>query len=91
MEYVKSLIKFNEGLDKEIGEDDITPVLNYAFIKANPLRIFTDLEFIKIFLNKEDDFSIVNIEKTYYYLLESKPKDFNITEEEYRKKVYGYD
>ncbi len=91
MEYVKSLIKFNEGLDKEIGEDDITPVLTYVFIKANPLRIFTDLEFIKIFLNKKDDPNIVNIEKTYYYLLESKPKDFNITEEEYRKKVYGYD
>ena len=44
MEYVNSLIRFNEGLDKEIGTDDITGVLIYAFIEAQPFKIFTDLE-----------------------------------------------
>ena len=46
---IESLIKFNEGEDKEVGPDDIEPVLEYIFIKAHPYKIFTNLEFIKIF------------------------------------------
>ena len=38
IEYVKSLIQFNEGLDKEVGADDITDVLNYVFIGAHPFK-----------------------------------------------------
>ena len=47
--YIKKLIKFNEE-DKEIGADDIGPVLNYVLIKGNPFRIHSDIEYIKIFL-----------------------------------------
>ena len=43
------MIKFNEGEDKEVGPDDIEQVLEYIFIKAHPFKMFTNLEFIKIF------------------------------------------
>ena len=32
--YIVNLIKFNEGLDKEIGAEDVTPILNYVFINS---------------------------------------------------------
>ena len=86
MEYVNSLIKFNEGLDKEVGADDITPVLNYVFIKAHPFRIFSDLEFTKTLLNKNNDIYITYIESAYSYILESKPENYNVTEEEFKIK-----
>ena len=64
MEYIDSLIKFNEGEDKDIGAEDITPVLNYVFIKAQPLRISSDIEFTKLFCKNGGQFenSLANFE-----------------------------
>ena len=86
-EYIKSLIKFNEGLDKEnIGADDVIPVLSYIFIKAHPFRIFTDLEFIKIFLKNEYDYEINQIQSIFDLLNSCTSKSFNLTPEEYNKR-----
>ena len=89
MEYIQSLIKFNEGLDKEdIGAEDETPILNYIFIKAHPLKIYTDLEFIKLFSidNGQNDYTIKQFESMYKLLLSYTNVSFNLTYEEYRKK-----
>ena len=43
IQYIISLIKFNEGIDKIPGAEDITPILAYVFIKGHPFRIFTDI------------------------------------------------
>ena len=88
MEYVNSLIKFNEGEDKEIGADDITPVLNYVFIKAKPLRIFSDIEFTKLFCENGGQFenSLVNFESICLVIINSSNKNFNLSSEEYKQK-----
>ena len=87
-EYIISLIQFNEGIDKKIGADDIFPVLNYIFIQAHPLNIFTDLEFIKIFLvnNKNKEYNILNIKSIYKLILNYSPENFNLTKEEFDKR-----
>ena len=87
-EYIISLIQFNEGIDKKIGADDIFPVLNYIFIQAHPLNIFTDLEFIKIFLvnNKNKEYNILQIESIYKLILNYTPENFNLTKEEFDKR-----
>ena len=66
-----NLIKFNEGVDKEVGEDDIVPVLSYVFVNAQPFKIYTDIEFIKIFLLDEckNDKNLENIESMYKLIL----------------------
>ena len=89
IEYIKNLIKFNEGEDKEIGAEDITPVLNYVFIKARPINIYTDTEFIKIFSkdNGNSENSLVNIEFMFNIILNCTAKDFKLTQEEYNEKV----
>ena len=85
---VINLIKFNEGIDKEVGADDITPVLNYVSIKAHPFRIFTDIDFIRLFSesNGDNENSLVNIESIFQLIFSFSYKNFNITPEEYEKK-----
>ena len=74
-------------MDKEnIGADDIVPVLNYIFIQAHPLRIFTDLEFIKLFLKKDNNYEINQVQYMFEIICNYTPKSFNITPEEYRKR-----
>ena len=87
-EYIVNLIKFNEGLEKEIGAEDITPVLNYIFIKSQPFKIYTDIQFIKLFLpqNGKNDFSISSMESMYTLIRKSNAKQFNMTPEEFKKK-----
>ena len=89
-DYIRNLIKFNEGLDKKIiGADDIVPVLNYIFIKAQPFKIFTDIEFIKIFFDNdiENNYTLHQIESMFDLIISYTAKSFNLTPEEYKKKV----
>ena len=89
MASVECLIKFNEGEDKEIGAEDVTPVLNYIFIKARPLNIYTDIEFIKTFSENNGKFenSLCNIESMCDVILDCNAKNFNLSQEEYIEKV----
>ena len=88
MHYISSLIKFNEGEDKTPGAEDITPVLSYIFIKAHPFRIYTDIEFIKLFLENYEncEYNTKNIESMFTLVLDINNKTFNLTPEEYNKK-----
>ena len=87
---IENLIRFNEGGNKTIlGSDDITPVLNYAFIKAAPFGIYTDLEFVKIFLEIKDGqegYDTNQLESAYSLLLSYKPQNFKLTPQEYKKR-----
>ena len=85
---IDNLIKFNEGIDKEIGAEDITPVLNYVFIKACPRGISTDIEFIKSFLDNNGQFenSIANIESMCDVILNTTAETFNLTTENFNKR-----
>ena len=75
--YIESLVKFNEGEDKEIGADDIGPVLYYIFIKAHPFRIYTDIEFIKIFSesNENKDNNLAIFESMLKKIINYRQKD----------------
>ena len=79
-----NLIKFNEGLEKEVGAEEITPVLNYVSIKAHPFMIYTDLQFIKIFSKKNKN--ILIFESIYDLILNYTAESFHLSDEEYRKK-----
>ena len=88
MKYIDILIKFNEGIDKEIGAEDITPVLNYVYIKACPYGISTDVEFIKTFLDNNGKFdnSIANIESMGEIIISCTAESFNLSQEEFNKR-----
>ena len=88
MSLIDNLIKFNEGIDKEIGAEDITPVLNYVFIKACPCGLATDLDFVKSFLDDFGEYenSIANIDSMCDVIINTTAETFNLTTEEFNKR-----
>ena len=89
LELVNNLIIFNEGDKKDISLDDATPVLFYIFIKAHPFKIYTDLEFIKLFLDTKAGviaFNIKQMESAIDMLMSFSEKNFGLSKEEYRKR-----
>ena len=88
MKYIENLIHFNEGIDKEIGAEDVTPVLNYIFIKAHPDRIYTDIEFIKLFIENSGQYenALINFQSMCDVIVNCNEKSFNLTLEEFQKK-----
>ena len=46
---IYKLVKFN-GDDNKAGIDDLMPILNYAFIKANPEKIYSNLKFLELYI-----------------------------------------
>ena len=80
MGLIEKLIKFNEREDKEIGAEDIGPVLNYIFIKVHPIGVLTDLEYIKLFYenNGKYEICITNFENIYKYILDFNGDTFNM-------------
>ena len=49
---IENVVKFN-GENKDLGVDDQLPILNYAFIKANPFPIYTNCKFMELFLGQK--------------------------------------
>jgi hypothetical protein len=45
------LLKFN-GLG-QVGVDDQLPILNYAFIKSQPLRIFSNAKYMELYIGNK--------------------------------------
>ena len=86
---IHSLIRFNDESKTMIGSDDVTPVLNYAFIKAHPFRIYTDLEFVKLFLPTKEGiggYDVNQLESAYTLLLSYNAEHFKLKSEEYEQK-----
>ena len=46
------LLQFN-GIGKEAGVDDQLPILNYAFIKAQPQRLFSNAKFMDLYIGEK--------------------------------------
>ena len=90
-EYIGAIVKFKdggEGEDREVGAEDIAPYLNYILIRACPVRIFSDINFIKLFLKNQGkyEYDFFNVEMMCRNILDSNHKNFNISESEYLKK-----
>ena len=87
---ITKVVKFNGGDNTTIGVDDQMPILSYCFIKAQPYKICSNLEFMRIFRNSlmvkgnDNEFTqlvalISFIKNLKYYNL------IGITEEEFIK------
>ena len=86
---ISKIITFNGGGEEDIGADDNLAILLYIFIKVRPKKIFSDIEYLKLFIRDNsgtEDNQIThlitvcegmkNIDHTHL---------FEISEEEYKK------
>ena len=86
---IRNVVKFN-GDSKEIGVDDTLPILNYAFIKAHPLNIFTNYRYMDLFLgskrNKSEDNLLSSLEVICNFIKDINSKGINgVSPEQYAK------
>ena len=86
-ESIINLIKFN-GDNAILGVDDQMPILNYALIKARPLRIYSNCKFMELFIgdkrNKREESELIQILGICQFICDiSYEKLNNMTKEEY--------
>ena len=87
---INRLLKFNKG-DVPIGVDDQMPLLIYCFIKSRPWKIFTDTNFMKLYIgnkkNKIEDNELSQLLTICDIIRQAKYSTFNnINEIDYHEK-----
>ena len=87
---INRLIKFAKG-DVLIGVDDQIPLLTYCFIKSRPWGIFTDINFMKLYLgdkkNRIEDNQLSQLFMICDLIKQSKFSSFrNVNEKEFYEK-----
>ena len=86
---LNNVIKFSNGSDSDAGQDEITPLFQYIIIKAQPKKIYTNIYYIKAFLDESElsgskGFLITQMESAISYIdkldldsLKSKQNEIN--------------
>ena len=87
---INRLLKFNKG-DGQFGVDDQLPLLTYCFIKARPWKIFTDSNFMKLYIgskkNKAQDNQLSQLLTICDMVRQAEHTSFNnVTKEDYHEK-----
>jgi len=81
------LEKFN-GDRKNAGVDDLMPILNYAFIKAKPKMIYSNLKYIELYIgylrSKEEGSQLTQLIALCDYIINIEPNNIlKVTKDEY--------
>ena len=84
------LLKFN-GIGQEAGVDDQMPNLNYAFIKAQPIRMYSNVKFMYLYMgekkNKGEGSQLAQLEAICHFICKIKPSQLiGVTAEEFNLK-----
>ena len=89
---ISNLVDFNNGEGKkDIGVDDQMPILNYSFIKAQPLRIYSNCKYMDLYIgdksSKEEGSQLSQLMGICMYVKDLNYKSlFDVTEEEFKIK-----
>jgi hypothetical protein len=85
VDYILNIIAFNEGKEYSSGKEEVTPFLFYVIIKAKPIKMFSNLRYMKLYGE--------NIESSYYntiygitiQLMKGQYSFYNISNQEIQK------
>ena len=90
LEYsISKVVKFNGG-DENTGVDDQMPILNYAFIKAQPSRIYSNSRLMELYLgdlnSKEEGSQLMQLIALCNFIVNINYKNlYNVTKEEFTR------
>lgn len=90
---IYKLVKFN-GDDNNTGVDDLMPILNYAFIKAKPIMIYSNLMYIDLYIgdlrSKEEGSQLTQLMALCDYICSLEAEDLlGVSKEEFTSKCSG--
>ena len=86
---ISKVVKFNGG-DEKTGVDDQMPILNYAFIKAQPIRIYSNSRLMELYLgdlnSKEEGSQLIQLIALCNFILNLNYKNLiGVTKEEFTR------
>ena len=89
---MNNTIKFSSGENKPAGQDELTPIFQYIIIKAQPKRMFSNINYIKCFLGEKDldgklGFLLSQMESATSFIINISNTDLKLTEEEFEKNI----
>ena len=89
--YICDIFKINTG-NEEIGQDESMPFIQYLIIKSQPRRIVSNINFIKIFLTKEEllgnkGFLISQIDSALAFILSINHTHLGMNQAEFNEKI----
>jgi hypothetical protein len=87
-ESINKLLSFSQK--RLIGVDDQMPLLNYIFIRAKPKGIFTDIQFMELYMGekikKEEGNNLVQLLTISEFIFNLSAKDLiNVSKEEFEE------
>ena len=91
---MNNTIKFSSGKNEDAGQDELTPIFQYIIIKSQLPRIFSNINYIKCFLNDieltgELGFLFSQLESAACFIMDINNESFKLSEEEFNKKMNG--
>ena len=91
---MNNTIKFSSGKNEDAGQDELTPIFQYIIIKAQPPRIFSNINYIKCFLTDveltgELGFLFSQMESAALFIMNINYQSLKISEEEFNKQMNG--
>ena len=86
---ISKVVKFNGG-DENTGVDDQMPILNYAFIKAQPNRIHSNTKLMELYIgdkgSKEEGSQLMQLIALCNFIVDLTYKNiYNVTKEEFTR------
>ena len=90
---INNILKFNGQNEKDGGADILTAILMYIFVRVQPNRIYSDIQFIKLFIIDKTNiqqYQLDNLENICINLKNITHEQLcGITEEEFNQKCYS--
>ena len=84
-------VKFSSGKNNDAGQDELTPLFQYIIIRAHPKRIYTNLNYIKCFLDMSlggtNAFLVTQLESAISFIMDLNYTVLKITKEDYDENV----
>ena len=92
MANMNNTIKFSSGKNEDAGQDEITPIFQFLVIKAQPKRIYSDINYIKTFLDDtslkaQSGFLVIQVESATSFIMSINHEQLKMSKEEYDKKI----
>ena len=89
---VNNTIKFSSGKNDDAGQDELTPIFQYIIIKAQPPRIYSNINYVKCFLDEEDltgelGFLFSQMESATFFVMDINYQSLRISEEEFNRNI----
>ena len=88
---INNCIKFSTGKNVNAGQEELTPILHYTIIKAQPQRFISQLNYIKCFMDLskggQNAFMVTQLESAVTFILNLDYTKLKMSKEEFDKNV----